>query len=116
MATVTDQDLQQLKDLITAGNAATQKQIADLDLRMQVGFANVDTKFAHVEAKFAAIDQRLDGFDQRLDNIDQRLDRMEKRTDSLDARLWGFLIFIITLFVSLSGLLAKLAFFPSGKL
>jgi hypothetical protein len=90
MSTATDQDLQQLKDLIIAGNAATQKQIADLTLEMKVGFAEVN-------GKFSAIDQRLNGINQRLDNVDQRLDRIEKRSDSQDTRLWGFLIFIVTL-------------------
>jgi hypothetical protein len=45
MTTATDTDIQQIKDLITAGNTATQKQIADLTLEMRLGFANVDTKF-----------------------------------------------------------------------
>jgi predicted nucleic acid-binding Zn-ribbon protein len=35
MATATDTDLQQLKDLITAGNIATQKQITDSNAVMQ---------------------------------------------------------------------------------
>jgi hypothetical protein len=56
MTTATDTDIQQIKDLITAGNVATQKQIADLaittqkqiadlKLEMRLVFANVDTKF-----------------------------------------------------------------------
>ena len=66
MTTATDTDIQQIKDLITAGNIATQKQIADLTLEMPLGFANVDTKFtvvreemrvgfANVDTKFAEV-------------------------------------------------------------
>jgi formate dehydrogenase assembly factor FdhD len=34
MTTATDTDLQSVKDLITAGNAATQKQITDLAIQI----------------------------------------------------------------------------------
>jgi hypothetical protein len=74
MTTATDTDIQQIKDLITAGNAATQrqiadlaistqKQIADLTLEMRLGFANVDTKFTAVREEirvgFANVDQQF---------------------------------------------------------
>ena len=95
MTTATDTDIQQIKDLITAGNAATQKQIADLaistqkqtadlTLEMRLGFANVDTKFtavreeirvgfANVDTKFAEV-KALDGkLEEKTKNLDQRL-------------------------------------------
>ena len=85
MTTATDTDIQQIKDLITAGNAATQKQIADLaistqkqiadlaistqkqiadlTLEMRLGFANVDTKFTAVREEmrvgFANVDTKF---------------------------------------------------------
>ena len=62
MTAATDTDIQQIKDLITAGNTATQKQIADLatvtqkqiaDLREEVraGFASVDTRFTRLDGE-----------------------------------------------------------------
>jgi hypothetical protein len=41
MTSATDTDIQQLKDLIAAGNAATQKQIGDLTLEMRLGFSEM---------------------------------------------------------------------------
>jgi Spy/CpxP family protein refolding chaperone len=42
MTSATDTDIQQIKDLIAAGNAATQKQIGDLREEMRVGFTKID--------------------------------------------------------------------------
>jgi hypothetical protein len=71
MATVTDTDIQQLKDLITAGNASTQQQIIRLEQRMELGFANIETKFAEVRGDIKILDskfeERTKGFSQRLD-------------------------------------------------
>ena len=41
MTTATDTDIQQIKDLITAGNVATQKQIADLAISTQKQIADL---------------------------------------------------------------------------
>jgi hypothetical protein len=69
MTTATDTDLQQVKDLITAGNAATQKQIADgnaatqkqitdlaiqivkLEQRVEVGFAKLEGDIKNLDTK-----------------------------------------------------------------
>ena len=88
MTTATDTDIQQIKDLITAGNVATQKQIADLaittqkqiadlTLEMRVGFANVDTKFAEVKGDIKELRSEVKALDGKLEektkNLDQRL-------------------------------------------
>ncbi len=79
-STITDKDLQQLKDLIITGNADTQKQIAELTLNtqqqisdlamntqkqisdlaqeMRLGFANTDVKFAELSGKIDVLDER----------------------------------------------------------
>jgi hypothetical protein len=71
MAAATDTDLQQIKDLITAGNTATQQQITKLEQRMELGFANIETKFAEVRGDIKILDskfeERTKGFSQRLD-------------------------------------------------
>jgi tetrahydromethanopterin S-methyltransferase subunit G len=92
MATATDVDLQQLKDLITAGNAATQKQIADLALssqqqfakleqRIEVGFAKVETSFAKVEGDIRELRSELKAldtkFEEKTKNLDQRITSKE---------------------------------------
>ncbi len=88
MATVTDIDLQQLKDLITAGSNTTQKQIADLALinqqqfakleqRIEIGFAKVETSFAKVEGDIRELRSELKTldtkFEEKTKNLDQRI-------------------------------------------
>jgi hypothetical protein len=123
MATVTDTDIQQLKDLITAGNIATQKQInegnaamqkqvADLALstqqqiskleqRMEVGFANVETKFTKIEGDIATLSTEVKNFEKSM---------TEMKTDqrAQDQRFFGLSIFIITFAAGVAAKLAKL--------
>ena len=95
MTTATDTDIQQIKDLITAGNAATQKQIADFMLEMRLGFANVDTKFtavreeirvgfANVDTKFAEVKGDIKELRSEVKALDGKL---EEKTKNLDQRL-----------------------------
>ncbi len=64
MTTATDTDIQQIKDLITVGNAATQKQISDLAISNQKQIGDlvsstqkqIDRLFAIAEANTKAID------------------------------------------------------------
>lgn len=42
MTQATNIDIREIKDLIVVGNATTQKQISDLDKRIEVGFAKVE--------------------------------------------------------------------------
>jgi chromosome segregation ATPase len=148
MATVTDTDIQQLKDLITAGNIATQKQISDLALssqqqisdlalssqqqiakleqRMEVGFANVETKFASIDTKFASIDTKFTKLEGDIENRFTKLEgdiatlssgvqNFEKRMNELkidqraqDQRFFGLSIFIVTFAAGIAAKLAKL--------
>jgi hypothetical protein len=87
MATVTDTDLQQLKDLITAGNATTQQQIAEMDKRIEVGLAKVETEIKGIQTQLADV------------KADQR---------QQDNRFFGLSIFIITSAVGIAAKLAKL--------
>jgi hypothetical protein len=100
MSTITDTDLQQLKDLITAGQLATQQQIADLDKRMEIGFAQVDTKFAQVGTQFA----HLEG---KIDTINAELTIIKSNQKAQDARFWTLIFLIITTSIGAIGKLAK---------
>jgi Skp family chaperone for outer membrane proteins len=104
MSTITDSDLQQLKDLITAGQLATQQQIAELDKRMEVGFANVDTKFAKLEGKIDAIESKLEG---KIDTMNAELSNIKSNQKSQDTRFWSLIFLIITTSIGVIGKLAK---------
>jgi hypothetical protein len=103
MSTFTDTDIQQIKDLITAGQLSNQQQIAELDKRMEVGFANVDTKFAHLEGKIDAVEAKLEG---KIDAVEAKLGG---RIGVIDERtklgFWGF-IFRGTALAALAALTA----------
>jgi hypothetical protein len=57
MTTATNKDLQQLKDLITAGNATTQKQISDLDANMQKQITDLTLQ---MKENYAQSDKKID--------------------------------------------------------
>jgi hypothetical protein len=123
MTTATDTDIQQLKDLITAGNLATQKQIADLALssqqqiakleqRMEVGFANIETKFAKLEGdienRFTKIEGDIATLSSGVQNFEKRMGEMKNDQRAQDQRFFSLSIFIITFAVGIAAKLAKL--------
>ncbi len=66
MPPITESDLKETRDLMTANqNAVTQQiaaisqQIAALSQRVEVGFAQVDIKFAQVDTKLAQVDTKI---------------------------------------------------------
>jgi hypothetical protein len=75
MTSATDTDIREIKDLIAAGNAATQKQIADLREEMRIGFTKLEGQINTVEAK-------LEG---KIDKVDAKY---EERTK---LGFWGFI-------------------------
>jgi hypothetical protein len=94
MTQATDTDIREIKDLITAGNAATQrqiselaistqKQISDLDKKIDVGLANIDTKFATLREEMNVGFEKIDG---RLDGINDRLVAVESSNNTIDGR------------------------------
>jgi hypothetical protein len=88
MTQTTDTDIREIKDLIAAGNAATQKQISDLEKRMEVGFTKLEGQINTVEAK-------LEGKIDKLDKLDERT----------QLGFWGF-IFRGTALAALAALTA----------
>lgn len=80
MTSATDVDIREIKDLIAAGNAATQKQIADSVIVTQKQIADLDKK---IEVGLAKIDGELK-------EVANRLVAVENNVKGLDGRLWGF--------------------------
>jgi hypothetical protein len=85
MTQTTDTDIREIKDLIAAGNAATQKQISDLEKRMEVGFTKLEGQINTVEAK-----------------LEGKIDKLDERTK---LGFWGF-IFRGTALAALAALTA----------
>jgi hypothetical protein len=85
MTQTTDTDIREIKDLIAAGNAATQKQISDLEKRMEVGFTKLEGQINTVEAK-----------------LEGKIDKLDERTQ---LGFWGF-IFRGTALAALAALTA----------
>jgi Skp family chaperone for outer membrane proteins len=126
MSTITDTDLQQLKDLITAGQLATQKQIAELDKKMEVGFAKLEGKIDNVEAKLegkidgveAKLEGKIDGVEANLEGkintvnaeikgIQTELTDIKSNQKAQDLRFWSLVFLILTSSIGFIGRLAK---------
>jgi DNA-binding transcriptional MerR regulator len=81
MATATGTDLQQVKDLITTGNAATQKQLAQIEvglaeLKGEVREAKAELKgdIRELRSEIKALDTK---FEEKTKNLDQRITSKE---------------------------------------
>lgn len=88
MATVTDTDLKELKDLI-------------------------NSRFDELNDKIQALDNRFNVYtaknDERLDGIKESLVELKKQADKQDNRLWAL---FSAMFLALMGIIAKFAFNP----
>jgi hypothetical protein len=91
MTTTTDTDIQQIKDFIAAGNAATQKQIAELaistqqqiaDMReeMRAGFSSVDIKFTKLDGRIDTLETRVLG---KFDTVNAKITNLEANTKAV---------------------------------
>ncbi len=90
MTQATDRDIAEIKDLITTGNAATQKQIADLTLEMRLGFTKIDGE---------------------LKEVTNRLVAVESSNKVIDGRLWGLIATLLGLTVTaLLGIFVRFLF------
>jgi hypothetical protein len=111
MSTITDNDLQQLKDLIAAGQLATQQQITDLTLEMRLGFATVDKKmevgFANVDTKFAHLEGKIDATNTEIKGIQNQIADIKSNQKAQDLRFWSLVFLILTSSIGLIGRLAK---------
>jgi hypothetical protein len=111
--------LRQFKAAIEHLNSLTQQQIAKLEQRMEVGFANVDTKFASFDTKFTKlegdIEDRFTKIEGDIATLSTEVKNFEKRMTDLkidqraqDQHFFGLSIFIITFTAGVAAKLAKL--------
>ncbi len=97
----TDTDIQQIKDLIAAGNAVTQKQIADLAISTQKQIADsaivTQKQIADLEKKIEVGFTRIDG---ELKEVTSRLVAVESSNKTIDGRLWSLIATLLGLSVT----------------
>jgi len=123
MPTVTDNDLKELKDLITAGFSRIDAEITDLKInqarRSEQLSGQIQALDAKLTGKIDALDERLTGrinsMDERLtgkiNRVDERVTGLGKRLDFQEFLNRGFLIGVgvatLTGLAKLLGLLPK---------
>jgi hypothetical protein len=73
MTAVTDTDIQQLKDLIIAGNAATQKQIGDLTLEMRLGFSDLRGELKTIDVRL----KNLESNSQKIPDLAEKVGELK---------------------------------------
>jgi hypothetical protein len=99
MATVTDTDLKELKDLITAQSSQ---------------LVRVNDTLTEIKISQARTEERLSGqittLDEKVSGLDKRLDIIEGRVNGLTGWLIGVLFALVG---GLLGILGKITFFPT---
>jgi uncharacterized protein YdcH (DUF465 family) len=80
MTQATDTDIQQIKDLITAGNAATQKQIAEFREEMRAGFASADVRFTRLDGRTDTLETRVLG---KFETVNAKITNLESNTKAV---------------------------------
>jgi hypothetical protein len=97
MTSATDIDIREIKDLIAAGNLATQKQIADLAIGTQKQIADMREEmrigFTKIEGQINTVEAKLEG---KIDSVEAKI---EGKIDKVDAKyeertklgFWGFI-------------------------
>jgi hypothetical protein len=73
MTSATDTDIQQLKDLIAAGNAATQKQIGDLTLEMRLGFSDLKGELKTIDVRL----KNLESNSQKIPDLAEKVGELK---------------------------------------
>jgi uncharacterized ion transporter superfamily protein YfcC len=73
MTAATDTDIQQLKDLIAAGNAATQKQIGDLTLEMRLGFSDLRGELKTIDVRL----KNLESNSQKIPDLAEKVGELK---------------------------------------
>jgi hypothetical protein len=127
MATVTETDLQQVKDLIISlhgetqrqiadggaatqkqiadGNAAMQKQITDLALNTQQQIADLN---ARLDIGLAEVKGEIKEMKAEIKSVDIRMSDLKNDQRAQDTRFFWLFTFILTTAVGITGKLAKL--------
>ncbi|MFM1843219.1 MAG: hypothetical protein RLZZ490_1961 [Cyanobacteriota bacterium] len=114
MATITDSDLKELKDLISAGFNRLDGEIIGLKLNQEKLSGQVEALEERLSGRIDKLDSKLSGqmatLDAKLAGLDKRVENSEKRVESVTGWLVGILFALVG---GLLGLLGKFAFFPN---
>jgi hypothetical protein len=112
MSTATDTDLQQIKDLIAAGQLATQKQIAESALNTQKQIAesalNTQKQIAGIEVAVAKLEGKIDATNTEIKGIHTELTDIKSNQKAQDARFWSLVFLIIASLIGAIGKIVKL--------
>ncbi len=120
MATVTDTDLQQLRDLITSLHTATQKQIADgtaaTQRQITDGTATTQKQIvdgnAATQQQIAEVDKRIEvglaKVEAEIKGIQTQIGDIKTDQRAQDTRFFWLFAFLLTTAVGVSAKLAKL--------
>jgi uncharacterized ion transporter superfamily protein YfcC len=73
MTAANDTDIQQIKDLIAAGNAATQKQIGDLTLEMRLGFSDLRGELKTIDVRL----KNLESNSQKIPDLAEKVGELK---------------------------------------
>jgi uncharacterized ion transporter superfamily protein YfcC len=73
MTAATDTDIREIKDLIAAGNAATQKQIGDLTLEMRLGFAEMKGELKTIDVRL----KNLESNSQKIPDLAEKVGELK---------------------------------------
>jgi hypothetical protein len=115
MSTITDTDLQQLKDLITAGNTATQKQITDGNAATQKqitdGNAATQKQIAesaiNIQKQIAGVEVAVVTLEGKINTVNAELTIIKSNQKAQDTRFWSLVFLILTTSIGAIGKLAK---------
>jgi chromosome segregation ATPase len=80
MTQATDTDIREIKDLIAAGNSATQKHIADLREEMRAGFASVDVRLTKLDGRIDTLETRVLG---KFETVNAKITNLETNTKAV---------------------------------
>jgi peptidoglycan hydrolase CwlO-like protein len=111
MATVTDTDLQQLKDLITTLHAVTQKQITDGNTAIQRqitdGNAAIQKQIAGVEIGLSEVKGEIKEVKAEIKGVQIQVSDIKADQRSQDTRFFWLFAFLLTTAVGIVGKLVK---------
>lgn len=107
----------EIRDLILG----LEKKLDALDKKVEINSARTDERFNAIDQRFNALETDISDIKTDLRDIRStdiaamktELRDIRSEVKGQDARLWGF---VIALFLSLAGVLAKVVFFPGGQL
>jgi uncharacterized ion transporter superfamily protein YfcC len=73
MTQATDTDIREIKDLIAAGTAATQKQIGDLTLEMRLGFSEMKGELKTIDVRL----KNLESNSQKIPDLAEKVGELK---------------------------------------